>query len=138
MESIETELRVESAKSDRKGRQIRSTDEWAQILERYDTSGLTQEALSRREGIRYGTLVAWLGRRRKGSERLPSATALEVPRVEPDCPSTSQATLEVRLPDGTSEWFRRRGAGSVGLPATKLRSCSASRIKQRSIWRCTR
>ena len=34
MESIETELCVESAKSDRKGRQIRSTDEWAQILER--------------------------------------------------------------------------------------------------------
>ncbi|MDQ8194152.1 hypothetical protein QEH59_06935 [Coraliomargarita sp. SDUM461004] len=31
-------------------------------MERYDASGLTQEAFSRREGIRYGTLVAWLGR----------------------------------------------------------------------------
>ena len=98
MESIETELCVESAKSDRKGRQI-PADEWAQILERYDTSGLTQEAFSRREGIR----LLWLRGlgavvRAVGSCRL--ALLPEVPRVEPDCPSTPQATLDVRLPDG--------------------------------------
>jgi len=104
MESIETELCVESAKSDRKGRQIRSADEWAQILERYNTSGLTQEAFSRREGIRYGTLVAWLGRRRKGSGELPpsATTSSKFQELSLTAPSTSQATLEVRLPDGTS------------------------------------
>lgn len=104
MESIETELCVESAKSDRKGRRIRSADEWAQILERYDASGLTQEAFSRREGIRYGTLVAWLGRRRKHGGELstrqsPSSKFHELSLPDPSC---SQATLEVRLPDGTS------------------------------------
>lgn len=104
MESIETELCIESAKSDRKGRRIRSADEWAQILERYDASGLTQEAFSRREGIRYGTLVAWLGRRRKHGGELstgqsPSSKFHELSLPAPSC---SQATLEVRLPDGTS------------------------------------
>ncbi|MEM7792134.1 MAG: hypothetical protein AAF546_12085, partial [Verrucomicrobiota bacterium] len=71
MESIETELCLDSSKSDRKGRRIRGVEEWAQILERYDTSGLTQEAFCRREDIRYGTLVAWLGRRRKHGGELP-------------------------------------------------------------------
>ncbi|NQY32700.1 MAG: hypothetical protein HRT56_05965 [Coraliomargarita sp.] len=103
MESIETELCVESAKSDRKGRQIRSADEWAQILERYDASGLTQEAFSRREGIRYGTLVAWLGRRRKGGGEFPagSSAAPKFQELSLSAPSSLGLSLEVRLPDGT-------------------------------------
>lgn len=103
MESIETELCIESAKSDRKGRRIRSADEWAQILERYDASGLTQEAFSRREGIRYGTLVAWLGRRRKRGEQSPAQSpSTKFHELSLRAPSSSPATLEVRLPDGTS------------------------------------
>lgn len=103
MESIETELCVDSAKSDRKGRRIRSADEWAQILERYDASGLTQEAFSRREGIRYGTLVAWLGRRRKrGGELSPAKSrSAKFHELSLGAPCSPQATLEVRLPDGT-------------------------------------
>jgi hypothetical protein len=103
MESIETELCVDSAKSDRKGRRIRSADEWAQILERYDASGLTQEAFSRREGIRYGTLVAWLGRRRKRGGELPTTRSASSKFHELSLPAgrSPQATLEVRLTDGT-------------------------------------
>jgi hypothetical protein len=103
MESIETELCIDSAKSDRKGRRIRSADEWAQILERYDASGLTQEAFSRREGIRYGTLVAWLGRRRKRGGELPTAKGAspKFHELSLSSPSSTQAVLEVRLPDGT-------------------------------------
>jgi len=103
MESIETELCMDSAKSDRKGRRIRSADEWVQILERYDASGLTQEAFSRREGIRYGTLVAWLGRRRKRVGELPPAESpsTKFHELSLRAPSSSRANLEVRLPDGT-------------------------------------
>ena len=103
MESIETELCVDSAKSDRKGRRIRSADEWAQILERYDASGLTQEAFSRRESIRYGTLVAWLGRRRKRGGELPPAksSSPKFHELSLRTPTSSQPALEVRLPDGT-------------------------------------
>ena len=103
MESIETELCIDSAKSDRKGRRIRSADEWSQILERYDASGLTQEAFSRREGIRYGTLVAWLGRRRKRGGELPPAKSFspKFHELSMGASSSPQAALEVRLPDGT-------------------------------------
>ena len=103
MESIETELCMESGKSDRQGRRIRSADEWTQILERYDASGLTQEAFSRREGIRYGTLVAWLGRRRKsGGKASPSTSdCAKFQELSLSAPAPSQASLEVRLPDGT-------------------------------------
>lgn len=103
MEPIETELCIESAKADRKGRRIRSADEWAQILKRYDASGLTQEAFSRREGIRYGTLVAWLGRRRKGGGKFPAidSTSPKFHELSLGTTSSSGASLEVRLPDGT-------------------------------------
>jgi len=103
MESIETELCVDSSNSDRKGRRIRSADEWSEILERYDASGLTQEAFSRREGIRYGTLVAWLGRRRKSGElSMPKSTSSKFHELSLHAPTCSPATLEVRLADGTS------------------------------------
>ena len=65
MESIDTEVCLESGKCDRKGRRIRGVHEWSLILKRYDQSGLTQTAFCAREGLKYGTLVAWLGRRRK-------------------------------------------------------------------------
>ncbi|MDQ8196434.1 hypothetical protein QEH59_18540 [Coraliomargarita sp. SDUM461004] len=106
MESIETELCVDRSKSDRQGRRIRSAEEWAQILERYDSSGLTQEAFCRCEGIRYGTLVAWLGRRRKHGGDLrglkPSPRKFHELALSGDGSGPSEHRLEVRLPDGTS------------------------------------
>lgn len=105
MESIETELCVERSKSDRKGRRIRSPQEWAQILERYDASGLTQEAFCGREGIRFGTLVAWLGRRRRRGGQLcdpkPAPSKFHELRLTgADC-MHSREDLRVSLPDGT-------------------------------------
>jgi len=104
MESIEAEVCVESGKSDRQGRRIRGAVEWCSILERYDQSGLTQAAFCAREGLRFGTLVAWLGRRRKNGGNL-SEPELPEPKFHelslnspPDSPS---ANLEVTLTDGT-------------------------------------
>jgi hypothetical protein len=106
MDSIETEICVETAKSDRKGRRIRGEAEWSEILDRYDSSGLTQDAFSRREGIRYGTLVAWLGRRRKRGGQLSESKPLsgkfhELSLHTPEA-GTTPPKMEVRLPDGTS------------------------------------
>jgi len=104
MESIEAEVCVESGKSDRQGRRIRGTAEWSSILDRYDSSGLTQAAFCAREDLRFGTLVAWLGRRRKNGGNL-SEPELPEPKFHelslnstPDSPS---ANLEVTLTDGT-------------------------------------
>ena len=61
MESIDAKVCVEAGKCDRQGRRIRGPDEWSLILKRYDQSGLTQAAFCAREGLRFGTLMAWLG-----------------------------------------------------------------------------
>lgn len=103
MESIEAEVCVESGKSDRQGRRIRDASEWSSILDRYDQSGLTQRAFCLREGLRFGTLVAWLGRRRKNDGVLmgaqPKAKFHELSLSSPaDSPCSS---LEVTLSDGT-------------------------------------
>lgn len=103
MERIETELCMESVKADRKGRRIRDEREWAEILEHYDASGLTQEAFSRREGIRYGTLVAWLGRRRKRGGQLSARKSSSGKFHELSLTGSPKprSGLEVCLPDGT-------------------------------------
>jgi len=102
MESIEAEVCVESGKSDRQGRRIRGAAEWSCILERYDSSGLTQRAFCAREGLRYGTLVAWLGRRRKNGGPLirsqPEPKFQELSLSRPAEPLS--ASLDVRLPEG--------------------------------------
>lgn len=105
MESIDAEIFEDPGKQDRQGRRMLCADEWARILERYDQSGLTQEAFSRREGLRYGTLVAWLGRRRKNGGAL-AAPIRKKPRfhelsVSAHAQAGSAFDLEARLPDGT-------------------------------------
>ena len=104
MESIEAEVCVESGKSDRQGRRIRGAAEWSCILERYDSSGLTQRAFCAREGLRFGTLVAWLGRRRKSGGLLsksgqPGPKFHELSLSRPT--ESLNSSLEVSLPDGT-------------------------------------
>lgn len=77
MESIETELYGESGKRDGKGRQLLGENEWYRLLSEYDASGLTQKVFCKREGVKYGTFVAWMGRRKKkrdGGEALGCIT----------------------------------------------------------------
>lgn len=103
MESIETEVCVESGKSDRQGRRIRGAAEWSSILDRYDQSGLTQAAYCRREGLKFGTLVSWLGRRRKnGGALISSLPEPKFHELSLNSPAESLgSSLEVSLPDGT-------------------------------------
>jgi hypothetical protein len=105
MVSIEAELCVESGKSDLHGRRIRGAAEWAMILKDYDRSGLTQSAFCHREGLSYGTLVAWLGRRRKHGGDLiasvPSKSKFHELSLDGGVPEGLSLSLEVSLPDGT-------------------------------------
>ena len=86
---ITTEL-VES-KRDGRGRRITPAAQREALLRAYEQSGLTQQAFTRREGIKYPTLVSWL--RRRGPRRPPGAAFAEVTLP-------AAAGLEVRLPDG--------------------------------------
>lgn len=96
---------MESGKSDRQGRRIRGASEWSAIMDRYDRSGLTQSAFCRREGLRFGTLVAWLGRRRKNGgviECLRPEAKPKFHELSVSAPTGGMNLgLEVSLPDGT-------------------------------------
>lgn len=65
MEAIEAEV-LESGRRDTKGRRMLGEHEWNRLLDEYEKSGLTQKKFARREGLSVHTLVAWIGRRRKG------------------------------------------------------------------------
>ncbi len=98
MESIEAEVWDEGAKRDGKGRRVLPEHEWSRLLKEYDSSGLTQKAFARREGINVNTLVAWLGRRRKrtlvdqGNKPVRFQELSLSPKASPG--------LEVHWPDG--------------------------------------
>jgi hypothetical protein len=102
MESIETELYGEYGKRDDRGRQLLGENEWYRLLSEYDASGLTQKVFCKREGVKYGTFVAWLGRRKKKRESGEEVVA------QPKFHSLGNlgditgggSKLEVQLPDG--------------------------------------
>jgi hypothetical protein len=50
---------------DERGRQIVDGARRAALITAYEHCGLTQRAFARREGVAYGTFVAWLGRYRR-------------------------------------------------------------------------
>lgn len=104
MESIEVE--VQENKRDERGRQLRSAEQWAVLAEQYRQSGLTQKAFARREGIKYATFVAWLGRLRR-QDRV-AAGALPAKTTSPrfatfqlGSTAATETPLEVVLPDST-------------------------------------
>jgi RHS repeat-associated protein len=126
MESIEAEVCVESGKSDRQGRRIRGAAEWSSILDHYDSSGLTQVAFCRREGLRFGTLVAWLGRRRKNGGVLFNGTVSEPGRVlvqQLDGSNNVIETTEAKLYGG-NEFYANVdlpvGTNTVRIKATDI------------------
>lgn len=102
MESIEAELYGESGKRDGKGRQLLGENEWYRLLSEYDASGLTQKVFCQREGVKYGTFVAWLGRRKKKRESGEAVVAQPKFHSLGNVGSITGASskLEVQLPDG--------------------------------------
>jgi hypothetical protein len=90
---VVTELVPDTSKRSR-GRRYRTDQDRAEILNRFDRSGLTQRAFAEAEGIKYPTLVSWLMKRRVASASTPAVRFEEV-QLAPSLP------LEVKLPCGT-------------------------------------
>lgn len=95
MELVET-----GEKRDRIGRRITPAARRAELVGAWRSSGLTQAAFARAEGITYSSFAAWVQAERRvpaGASR-PGMRFAEVrlPAVPAPAPG-----LEVRLPDGT-------------------------------------
>ena len=93
-----TELVETGDKRDERGRKIVDRARRAALIASYEQSGLTQKTFARREGVSYGTFVAWLGRYRRG-ETLGGAKPMSFQEL---CLEASRGTagLEVQLPTG--------------------------------------
>ena len=95
-ETIEAVLAEDQPKIDTQGRKILEEGRWRELIESYESSGLTQVQFARREGVNYHTFVARLGRhRRAGSKKVVKAKFLEA-----RLPTAPAVRLEVTLPCG--------------------------------------
>lgn len=95
-ETIEAVIADGEPKVDTHGRKILEEGRWRELILRYESSGLTQVQFARREGIKYHTFVARLGRhRRAGRKKVVKAEFLEA-----RLPSAPAVRLEVTLPCG--------------------------------------
>ena len=125
MATITTAELIETGeKRDALGRRHTPAERRAELLAAYRTSGLTQSAFARREGITYSTFCTWAqAERRQGA--LPAAPAGRKRRRRVGSPAVRFAEvrlpavpapvpgLEVRLPDGTL----LRGSNAAELAA---------------------
>lgn len=123
--AAETELIETGEKHDVLGRRRTPAERRAELLAAYRTSGLTQSAFARREGIRYSTFCTWAqaerrsgglppapaGRKRQRRDR--SAPVVRFTEVRLPAVAAPVPGLEVRLPDGTL----LRGGSAVELAA---------------------
>jgi transposase-like protein len=112
--ATDTELVETGEKHDALGRRRTPPERRAELLAAYRSSGLTQMAFARREGITYSTFCTWAqaereaGRLpraqagRRGRRPVPAAAALvRFAEVKVGSPAMPPGGLEVRLPDGT-------------------------------------
>lgn len=119
METTPTEVITPERTRDGRGHRLYTDERRAELIAGYQTSGLTQVAFARREGIKYSTFTAWLQGRRRAAQNASTTPAAPVRFVEASVP-TGWSSLEVTLPDGT----RVRGASAreVAEVAQALRS----------------
>lgn len=98
IETIDAVVTEDEPKVDTQGRKILEEGRWRELFKCYESSGLTQLQFARREGIKYHTFVARLGRhRRAGSKKVVRAKFLEA-----RLPSAPAVRLEATLPCGMS------------------------------------
>ena len=113
MKTTATEVLADEQKRDARGRRLAEPRRKAEIIDGYGSSGLTQKAYARREGVNYHTFVSWLSQSR-GSGRAPSPSGgavvntasapgfvkLTWPAAAAASPTSSR--LEVVLADGVT------------------------------------
>jgi transposase-like protein len=122
MDTSTIEVVDDQTKRDTRSRRITSAQRRAELLALYQSSGLTQKAFAKREGVNTHTFAAWLSKHRHGSGALAqAASARHAPAafVELSAPAplaAPAAPLEVVLRDGRVA----RGAHACSL-ATLVR-----------------
>ena len=120
MKSITAELVDVGEKRDQRGRRLVRAAERDRLLAAYAASGLSQKVFCAREGVAYGTFVAWLGRHRRAGGLLAAGSARA--RFHELCLPASEGravSLEVCLPDGVV--VRGRAAVEVAELVRALR-----------------
>jgi len=96
IETVEAVVAEDEPRVDTKGRKILEESRWRELIGRYESSGLTQVQYARREGVKYHTFVARLGRhRRAGKKKLVKARFLEA-----RLPGAPAIRLEATLANG--------------------------------------
>jgi len=81
----------------------RGEKEWAKIVHRFESSGLTGAAFCQREGLALSSLQRW--RQRLPSRGVASFVELVPPTVSAP-PSSSGWSVELTLPNGASVRFQ--------------------------------
>lgn len=100
MGAILAELIDTGEKRDGRGRRLVTAKQREAMLAEYAQSGLTQRAFAEREGIKYHTLVDWLGQARERGEPVKPGPRFQELRLGPSLASPRTVTLEVVLPNG--------------------------------------
>jgi len=67
MKTVTAELEDVSGKADAKGRRLVTAERKAELLPKYEASGLTQKVFAKQEGVKYCTFLSWLGKKRRKS-----------------------------------------------------------------------
>ena len=108
MGTITAELVETGEKRDTRGRRMTPVQRRSAIVRAYRASGLTQAAFARREGLNYSTFTGWVLKVAKAelAKNTVQFAQLRLPMPSLSAASVSTeseaASLEVRLPDGTS------------------------------------
>ena len=96
LRTVSAELVDNREKIDTKGRKIADEARRREVLAAYTKSGLTQRAFASQEGVKYSSLVRWLGLSRRGQMAL-SKTPVRFAEVRLGARAPG---LEVGLPSG--------------------------------------
>lgn len=95
MRTVSPELVDSGEKTDTKGRKIADDARRREVLTAYAKSGMTQRVFAQREGVKYSTLVHWLGLSRRAQVALNKPVRFAEVRLGARAPG-----LEVALPGG--------------------------------------
>ena len=99
MESLSPEVCNDLEKRDGLGRRLLSKDQWSEVLTAYDSSGMTQKAFCRHEGLNHNSFVYQLSLRRNKTlvcdDTAPKFRQLQMSTAVSGC-----FALEVSLPCG--------------------------------------
>ncbi len=115
MKTVATEVVDRGEKQDARGRRIAQVNEREALVKAYETSGLTQRAFAEREGVKYCTFTAWLGRHRQGKRKGAFA------QLDLGPASRLAAGIEVVMPDGVL--VRGHDGEQIAALVAKLRGC---------------